>query len=352
MTNEKKDLFVALGLAADESISNESVYNPKSEDEMTALESLDAKIAILEEIDKSFEETEEASMESVKAELETLTNAIIYKDLKYTGDTSEAYFESLSNEFGVSVEGIKDIAASGYDAIKTILSKMLEAFKKMLGFGRTEKKILSTTEAKLKRVKDLDAAGSKVDPKKLAKVIGVSVLLSVAFSEKTGSDQFNNVAELADYFHAYPQYNEIVTYAIKVGYDHHVLAFDDGMNAVKHPAYDSNGKLIEAVKEIEAMANKVTKSTDENFGTGRAILGLIKLMRKSDAEGTINLNIKIITKKLDPKSSKVGNLTKDDITAFKAEKEKLETLNSIRKSNIADFVSLAKPVMGYKGKSA
>ena len=142
MTNEKRELFATLGLIAEESVANESVNTElEPEVELTALESIESELKDLDEIERCQEEAEKASYESMISDLELLNNVLAYKSVKTAG-TEEAALESISAEFGISTEGIKDLAEKGVKSAKAVIKKIIALIKGLFGAEQTIKKVL------------------------------------------------------------------------------------------------------------------------------------------------------------------------------------------------------------------
>lgn len=142
MTNEKRELFATLGLIAEESVANESVNTElEPEVELTALESIESELKDLDEIEKSFDEAEKASFESMVSDLELLNSVLAYKSVKTAG-AEEAALESISAEFGISTEGIKDLAEKGVKSAKAVIKKIIALIKGLFGAEQTTKKVL------------------------------------------------------------------------------------------------------------------------------------------------------------------------------------------------------------------
>lgn len=139
MTNEKQELFATLGLIAEESVNE--VKKEEPEVEKTCLESVEAEIAELDSIDKSNDEIEKASFESLVSDLDLLNQVLAYKSIKTAG-TEEAALESISAEFGIANEGIKEIASKGVKAGKAVIAKIVKLIKSLFGVEETKKKVV------------------------------------------------------------------------------------------------------------------------------------------------------------------------------------------------------------------
>lgn len=150
MTNEKKELFATLGLIAEESVANESVNPNENVVELTASESVDTELKELENIDSCYNEVEKASFESTVSDLELLNKALVYRNMRASGNKEEVYLESLSSEFGISTEGIKEIAEKGIKAGKAVIAKIVKLIKGLFGVEETKKKVVKQLLSKAK----------------------------------------------------------------------------------------------------------------------------------------------------------------------------------------------------------
>lgn len=200
MTNEKRELFATLGLIAAETVANESVNTElKPEVELTALESIESELKDLDEIDKSYDEAEKASFESMISDLELLNSVLAYKSVKTAG-AEEAALESISAEFGISTEGIKELAEKGVDAIKTLIDKIISVCKKIFGSSRAQEKVVKSLLYKLENAnKD-----GKYDLKKFSEILGKEMILGgvmrYGYSDKDfpSDDIFKNIIDTAN----------------------------------------------------------------------------------------------------------------------------------------------------------
>lgn len=147
MTNEKQELFTTLGLIAEESVNE--VKKEEPEVEKTCLESVEAELAELDSIDKSLDEYEKASFESLVSDLDLLNQVLAYKSIKTAG-TEEAALESISAEFGIANEGIKELAEKGVKAGKALIAKIVKLIKSLFGVEETKKKVVKQLVSKAK----------------------------------------------------------------------------------------------------------------------------------------------------------------------------------------------------------
>lgn len=263
MTNEKRELFATLGLIAEESVANESVNTElEPEVELTALESIESELKDLDEIERCQDEAEKASFESMISDLELLNSVLAYKSVKTAG-AEEAALESISAEFGISTEGIKDLAEKGVDALKTLIDKIIALFKRMLGGAKAQEKVLKSLEYKVSVVSE--AQKGKYDLKEFARIMGQTMILGAMAQKGYSASDFPSSGSL----------QSIIDIANKAAKDY----YED--MAIRESIYKPfTGKLIYIEKGIEEV-NEKSKSVEDlaDFDYHQGAVKLIKAMR-------------------------------------------------------------------------
>lgn len=263
MTNEKRELFATLGLIAEETVANESVnVEVKPEVELTALESIESELKDLDEIERCQDEAEKASFESMISDLELLNSILAYKSVKTAG-VEEAALESISAEFGISTEGIKDLAEKGVDALKTLIDKIIALFKRMLGGAKAQEKVLKSLEYKVSVVSE--AQKGKYDLKEFARIMGQTMILGAMSQKGYSVSDFPSSGSL----------QSIIDIANKAAKDY----YED--SAIRESIYKPfTGKLIYIEKGIEEV-NEKSKSVEDlaDFDYHQGAVKLIKAMR-------------------------------------------------------------------------
>lgn len=263
MTNEKRELFATLGLIAEESVANESVNTAlEPEVELTALESIESELKDLDEIERCQDEAEKASFESMVSDLELLNSVLAYKSVKTAG-AEEAALESISAEFGISTEGIKDLAEKGVDALKTLIDKIIALFKRMLGGAKAQEKVLKSLEYKVSVVSE--AQKGKYDLKEFARIMGQTMILGAMSQKGYSVSDFPSSGSL----------QSIIDIANKAAKDY----YED--SAIRESIYKPfTGKLIYIEKGIEEV-NEKSKSVEDlaDFDYHQGAVKLIKAMR-------------------------------------------------------------------------
>lgn len=314
MTNEKRELFATLGLIAEESVANESV-NTEPEVELTALESIESELNDLEEIDKSYDEAEKASFESMVSDLELLNSVLAYKSVKTTG-VEEAALESVSAEFGISTEGIKDLAERGVDAIKALIDKIISLFKQMFGAAKAQEKVLKSLEYKVSVVSE--AQKGKYDLKEFARIMGQTMILGAMSQKGYSVSDFPSSGSL----------QSIIDIANKAAKDY----YED--SAIRESIFKPfTGKLIYIEKGIEEV-NEKSKSVEDlaDFDYHQGAVKLIKAMRMYKIADTLKGAIAEFERVLEKiKKSKKKN--QDDADKLIANMSKMDMAECIKTAN-------------------
>lgn len=316
MTNEKRELFATLGLIAEETVANESVNTElEPEVELTALESIESELNDLDEIEKSFDEAEKASFESMISDLELLNSVLAYKSVKTTG-AEEAALESISAEFGISTEGIKDLAEKGVDALKTLIDKIIALFKRMLGGAKAQEKVLKSLEYKVSVVSE--AQKGKYDLKEFARIMGQTMILGAMCQKGYSVSDFPSSGSL----------QSIIDIANKAAKDY----YED--SAIRESIYKPfTGKLIYIEKGIEEV-NEKAKSVEDlaDFDYHQGAVKLIKAMRMYKIADTLKGAIAEFERVLEKvKNSKKKN--QDDADKLIANMSKMDMAECIKTAN-------------------
>lgn len=331
MTNEKRELFATLGLIAEESVANESVNTElEPEVELTALESIESELKDLDEIERCQDEAEKASFESMVSDLELLNSVLAYKSVKTAG-AEEAALESISAEFGISTEGIKDLAEKGVDALKTLIDKIIALFKRMLGGAKAQEKVLKSLEYKVSVVSE--AQKGKYDLKEFARIMGQTMILGAMCQKGYSVSDFPSSGSL----------QSIIYIANKAAKDY----YED--SAIRESIYKPfTGKLIYIEKGIEEV-NEKSKSVEDlaDFDYHQGAVKLIKAMRMYKIADTLKGAIaefervaekikKSKKKNQDDADKLIANMSKMDMA------ECIKTANKFKDLNSANVRALVK----------
>lgn len=316
MTNEKRELFATLGLIAEESVANESVNTElEPEVELTALESIESELKDLDEIERCQDEAEKASFESMVSDLELLNSVLAYKSVKTAG-AEEAALESISAEFGISTEGIKDLAEKGVDALKTLIDKIIALFKRMLGGAKAQEKVLKSLEYKVSVVSE--AQKGKYDLKEFARIMGQTMILGAMSQKGYSVSDFPSSGSL----------QSIIDIANKAAKDY----YED--SAIRESIYKPfTGKLIYIEKGIEEV-NEKSKSVEDlaDFDYHQGAVKLIKAMRMYKIADVLKGAIAEFERVLEKvKNSKKKN--QDDADKLIANMSKMDMAECIKTAN-------------------
>ena len=329
MTNEKQELFATLGLIAEESVNE--VKKEEPEVEKTCLESVEAELAELDTIDKSNEEVEKASFESLVSDLDLLNQVLAYKSIKTAG-TEEAALESISAEFGIANEGVKELASKGVNAIKALIDKIISLFKKMLGAAKTQERVLKSLEYKVSIVEEVKKG--KYDLKEFAKIMGHTMILGGMSQKGYSTSDFPSAGSL----------QKIIDIANKA-----VKDFHEGtavQNGILKPFIGNLTFIDKGIEEINNAAKSVEDLNDFDYHQGA--VKLIKAMRMYKIADTLSKAItdfERVQEKLkkagkndkDPADELVTSMSKRDIAACIKTANKFKALNS---ANVRALVKL------------
>ena len=343
MTNEKRELFATLGLIAEESVANESVSTElEPEVELTALESIESELKDLDEIERCQDEAEKASFESMISDLELLNSVLAYKSVKTAG-AEEAALESISAEFGISTEGIKDLAEKGINAVKALIDKIIKALKGLFGASKTQEKVIKSLEYKVKNAN----TDGKYDVKEFAKILGIEMILggmmNYGYHEKDfpSATMFQEVKGIADL-------------AVEKFYKNKL----DRNNIVHSLSGDVN-HITKGISDVEAAAAKVEDS--QNFDYHIGAVRLIACFKAYNVGKYISELITVLEehKATLAKGGKIefdSKITSEELTNTLKTVNKLKEINS---SNVRALVKLcgqylkyAKPAKPAEEKSA
>lgn len=342
MTNEKKELFATLGLIAEESVANESVNPEEKVVELTASESVEADLKELENIDSCYNEAEKASFESTISDLELLNKALVYRNIKASNDKEEVYLESLSSEFGIATESIKEIAEKGIDAIKALIDKVISAFKKMFGAAKTQEKVLKSLEYKVSIVEEVKKG--RYDIKEFARIMGHTMILGGMAEKGYSPSDFPSTGSL----------QKIIDIANKTVKDFHEGTAE--RNGLLKPFIGNLTFIDKGIEEINEAAKSVEASADFDYHQGA--VKLIKAMRMYKIADILSGAIKGFedTKKKIDKQKKsddstenlINSTMKSDMTACLKAVNKFKSLNS---ANVRALVKLCGQYLKYAKSS-
>lgn len=290
MTNEKQELFATLGLIAEESVSE--VKKEEPEVEKTCLESVEAELAELDNIDKSNEEVEKASFESLVSDLDLLNQILAYKSIKTAGTEEAAALESISAEFGISTEGIKELAGKGVNAIKALIDKLISALKKLFSVNKTQEKVIKSLEYKINAV--AEANKGKYDLKLFAVILGHEMILAGLTNKGFSSSDFPNIE-------SFSKITAIAKTAIKGFYKGTPSGGKYNYSAFTGDLY----AVIKGLNDIEDEAKNVKDLA--NFDYHQCAVKLIKAFKMYNVGKKIQETISLLEKEKAKLDQKIAN---------------------------------------------
>lgn len=332
MTNEKRELFATLGLIAEETVANESVNTElEPEVELTALESIESELKDLDEIERCQDEAEKASFESMISDLELLNSVLAYKSVKTAG-AEEAALESISAEFGISTEGVKELAEKGVNAIKTLIDKIISLFKQMFGAAKAQEKVLKSLEYKVSVVSE--AQKGKYDLKEFARIMGHTMILGGMCQKGYSASDFPSAGSLQSIIN-------IANTTIENFYKGNPNR--DGL-AMPFPGQLSF--IEQGIAEIDEKSKSVEDLADFDYHQGA--VKLIKAMRAYKIADTLSGAIatfervaekvkKASKKATDPTDKQINDISAKDIASCIKAANKFKALNS---ANVRALVKL------------
>lgn len=323
MTNEKKELFATLGLIAEESVANESVNPNENIVELTASESVNTEIKELENIDSCYNEVEKASFESTISDLELLNKALVYRNIKASGNKEEVYLESLSSEFGISTEGIKEIAEKGLDAFKTVIDKVITALKRLFGMSQTQDKVVKSLIYKLNNAEK----NGKFSIKEFGKVLGNEMILGGMMLYGYSDKDFPNN----------PEFSTIIDAANNAVSNFHKNKTDKD-NVLSLLSGDLE-HILQGVKSVNTASNKI--SEPDNFNYYDALIKLVACFKAYNVGKYIKEMISVLEdhkKTLD----NGGKIEFDSKIDSKKLSKILKTINKIKDINSTNVRGLVK----------
>lgn len=278
--------------------------NISNEEARTCLESIESDLAELDSIDQSFDEAEKASFESIIEDINLFNSVIAYRNIK-----SGVALESVSSEFGIANEGIKEIAEKGIDALKAMGKKILAAIKSFISLFRSDKKVINDLD---KEVKASDET-FKYDLYDFTFLLYMVLVYGELFQHKSqitiNVDNFDPIfkdviidaTSIADHYKPKDDYTELLM---------DMLEFKIDPNA-----------LEEYLNRAKDTATKISKDVPENFDYKKNAIHLIEIYKNMDLESKLNKIIKTVEDVLKAAEKNIGNSKETD---------KIETIQFIK----------------------
>lgn len=240
----------------------ENMSNITQDEFKTCLESIESDLAELDSIDQSIDEAEKASFESIIEDINLFNSVIAYRNIK-----SGVALESVSSEFGIANEGIKEIAEKGIDALKAMGKKILAAIKSFISLFRSDKKVINDLD---KEVKASDET-FKYDLYDFTFLLYMGLVYGELFQHKSqitiNVDNFDPIfkdvivdaTSIADHYKPKDDYTELLM---------DMLEFKIDPNA-----------LEEYLNRAKDTATKISKDVPENFDYKKNAIHLIEIYK-------------------------------------------------------------------------
>jgi hypothetical protein len=277
--------------------------NISNEEVQTCLESIESDLKELDSIDKSLESYEKASFESTIENINLLSNILAYRNIK-----SGIALESVSSEYGISTEGIKEIAEKGLDGLKAIGKNIISLIKSFISLFRSNKKNVNDLE---KEVKSSDES-YKYDLYDFTFLLYMGLVFGELFQNKSQIINENNfdpvfknvildATSIADHYKPDDDYVELIM---------DMLEFKINPNALE----DYTNRAKDA-------ATNISKNVPENFDYKKNAIHLIEIYKRMDLESRLNKIIKTVEKALKDAEERIGN---------SKELDKIETIQLIK----------------------
>lgn len=274
------------------------------EEVKTCLESIESDLKELDSIDSSIEEYEKASFESTIENINLLNSVLAYRNIK-----SGVALESISSEFGIGIEGIKELAEKGLDGLKAIGKNIISMIKSFISLFRSTKKTVNDLD---KEVKSSDES-YKYDLYDFTFLLYMGLVFGELFQHKSQiiinennfDPVFKNVildaTSIADHYKPDDEYDELIM---------DMLEFKINPNA-----------LGEYTDKAKAVAANMSKNVPENFDYKKNAIHLIEIYKKMDLESRLNKIIKTVEKALKEAEERIGS---------SKELDKVETIQLIK----------------------
>lgn len=273
----------------------ENMNNIPQDEFKTCLESIESDLAELDSIDQSIEEAEKACFESIIEDINLFNSVIAYRNIK-----SGVALESVSSEFGIANEGIKELAEKGIDGLKAIGKKILAAIKSFISLFRSDKKVINDLD---KEVKSSDET-FKYDLYDFTFLLYMVLVYGELFQYKSqiviNVDNFDPIfkdviidaTSIADRYEPKDGYIELLMDMLEFKIDPNTL--EEYLNRAKD------------------MSTKISKNVPENFDYKKNAIHLIEIYKNMDLESKLNKIIKTVEDALKAADKTIGKSKETD----------------------------------------
>ena len=281
----------------------ENMNNIPQDEFKTCLESIESDLAELDSIDQSIEEAEKASFESIIEDINLFNSVIAYRNIK-----SGVALESVSAEFGISTEGIKDLAEKGVKAAKSLYTKIISLFKYLISMFKSDKKVINDLEKEVKNSKeDMSPEAFKYDVGDFSYVLFMGIVYARMLKVKNIVITFNTT----DFD---PILKAVIENAEEFSekYSHSNNEFLEYQNELLDIRLDTDS-LEKATQLARKLADDVKMHTPSNFDYRNNAIRLLYLYKRFDLDTKFKSRLATFEKKM----KRVEEAYKDSIETDK-----------------------------------
>jgi hypothetical protein len=307
----------------------ENMSNIPQDEFKTCLESIESDLAELDSIDQSIEEAEKASFESIIEDINLFNSVLAYKNAK-----SGVTLESVSSEFDVSMEALKEAMNKGLATIKALSKKSTSVIMKFKNNLNSNRKLLRNVYS---NAKYLDK-NTKYDIREFALTLMWEIQLAAIFSNTVHRSDFPSDP------------------ALKPALDY---AFGKVKEFYSDSSRESAAQIMTMITGIEGDVNIIVKNNDswkisnsitapDDFDYHANAIELINAFKRYNLEDEINHVIDKSITALDKinKTDKVSDEEKKDMV--RVAKEVVSALNSIKDVYHITVKGLVRTCNGHK----
>jgi len=254
----------------------------------TCLESIESDLKELDSIDLSIEEYEKASFESTIENINLLNNVLAYRNIK-----SGIALESISSEYGIATEGIKEIAEKGLDGLKSLYKRMISVLKSLLSIFKSDKKVINDLEKEVKNSKsDTSPEAFKYDISDFSYVLFMGIVFARMLKVKNIVITFN----ITDFD---PILKPVIESAIEFSenYSHSNNSLLEYQNELLDIRLDTSS-LEKAIQLARKLGNDVEMNKSSNFDYRDNAIRLLYLYKRFDLDTKFKSRLENFEKKM------------------------------------------------------
>lgn len=299
----------------------ENMNNIPQDEFKTCLESIESDLAELDSIDQSIEEAEKASFESIIEDINLFNSLIAYRNIK-----SGVALESVSSEFGIANEGIKELAEKGIDGLKAIGKKILAAIKSLISLFKSDKKIINDLEKEVRNSKnDMSPEAFKYDLSDFS----YTLFMGIVFSRML---KVNNIIVTFNTTDFDPILKPVIENAIEFSekYSHSNDKLIEYQNELLDIRLDTES-LEKAIQLARKLGNDVKMHTPSDFDYRDNAIRLLYLYKRLDLDTKFKSKLEKFEKKMKlVEEAYKDSIDKDKIDSVKFLKYAYQNLMIIR----------------------